>query len=152
LRQTYYFNNKEAAMPSEAGDMKLLGNFRKLVDQVSADSTYNPSNASLAKSALEAQHAAAFAAVEAVSTKLAPNKIAISEREKAFAALAKLVTSSRNVLKATGVSSEVLADAETFVRKLTGTRKAPKVAEVKAATENPDTPETKLGRTTQPRS
>ncbi len=125
-------------MPSEAGDMKLMGNFRKLIDQVSADSTYNPSNASLSTTALEAQYAAGLAAVEGVSAKMAPNKIAISERQIAFDALGKLVTRSRNLLKATGASSEVLADAETFVRKLTGTRKSPKAKEVP---DNPATPE-----------
>jgi hypothetical protein len=121
-------------MPNEAGDMKLMGNFRTLIDQVSADSTYNPSNAALAKSALETQYAAAIAAVEGVSKKLAPNKIAISERLIAFDALGKLVIRSRNLLKATGASSKVLEDANTFVRKLTGTRKSVKVKD------NPATP------------
>ena len=30
-------------MTSESGDQKLLGNFRKLIDFVSADPNYNPS-------------------------------------------------------------------------------------------------------------
>ena len=28
-------------MPTESGDMKLLGNFRKLIDHVSGETTYN---------------------------------------------------------------------------------------------------------------
>ena len=31
-------------MPTESGDMKLLGNFRKLIDHVSGETTYKPSN------------------------------------------------------------------------------------------------------------
>lgn len=111
--------------------MKLLGNFRKLIDYVSADSTYNPSNAALAKIALEAQYTAALAAVQQVATKMAPNKIAISNRQTAFEGLDSLVKRSRNLLKATGTPGKVLDDAETFVRKLTGTRKSPKTKDVR---------------------
>jgi len=32
-------------MPNESGDLKLLANFRKLIDLVSADTDYKPSNA-----------------------------------------------------------------------------------------------------------
>jgi hypothetical protein len=125
-------------MPNEAGDMKLIGNFRKLIDYVSADSTHNPSNAALAKTALEAQYTAALAAVQQVATKMAPNKIAISNRQTAFEGLDSVVKRSRNLLKATGTSSKVLDDAETFVRKLTGTRKSPKTKDVP---DDPKTPE-----------
>jgi hypothetical protein len=114
-------------MPNEAGDMKLLGNFRKEIDYVSADSTYNPSNPALAKTALEDLYAAGLAAVQEVSNKMAPNKLAIDARQTAFEALGSLVKRSRNLLKASGASSKVLDDAETLVRKLTGTRKSPKV-------------------------
>ena len=31
-------------MATESGDKKLLGNFRKLIDEVSADPNYNPAN------------------------------------------------------------------------------------------------------------
>lgn len=122
-------------MANEAGDMKLMGSFRRLIDEVSADPTYNPSNALLAPPALETLHAAGLASVGGVANKLAPNKLAISERQIAFDALGKLVVRSKNLLTAAGVSKEVLADANTFVRKVTGTRKAPKVKD------NPATPE-----------
>jgi len=42
-------------MATESGDKKLLGNFRKLIDEVSADPNYNPANSKLKKSALEAR-------------------------------------------------------------------------------------------------
>jgi len=122
-------------MPNEAGDMKLLGNFRKLIDYVSADSTYNPSNSALAKTALEDQYTEALASAQEVQTKMAPNKLAIDARQTAFEALGSLVKRSRNLLKASGASSKVLDDAETLVRKLTGTRKSPKVKD------DPNTPE-----------
>jgi len=122
-------------MPNEAGDMKLIGNLRKLIDYVSADSTYNPSNAVLAKTALEDLYTAGLAAVQDVSNKMAPNKLAIDARQTAFEALGGLVKRSRNLLKASGASSKVLDDAETFVRKLSGTRKSPKVKD------DPNTPE-----------
>lgn len=122
--------------------MKLLGNFRTLIDQVSADSTYNPSNAALATTALEAKYAAAHAAVDSVSAKMAPNKIAIDERQLAFEGLAGKVKRSRNLLKAAGVSSKVLEDAQAFVRKLTGARSSPRV---KAVPDTPATPENEAG-------
>lgn len=123
-------------MPNEAGDMKLLGNFRTLVDQVSADSTYNPSNPALAVAALEAKYTAGHAAVSSVASKLATNNIAIDERQLAFEGLAAKVKRSRNLLKATGVSSKVLDDAETFVRKLSGARSSLKVKDDPATPEN----------------
>lgn len=57
-------------MPNEPGDMKFPGNFRKEIDYVSADSTYNPSNAVLAKTALEDLYTAGLAAVQDVSNKM----------------------------------------------------------------------------------
>lgn len=39
-------------MPSESGDLKLLGNFRKLIDLISADAHYKHSNAALIPAAL----------------------------------------------------------------------------------------------------
>ena len=43
-------------MPGESGDLKLLGNFRKLIDLVSAETNYKPSNAALKPAALNTQH------------------------------------------------------------------------------------------------
>jgi len=39
-------------MPTEAGDMKLLGNFRKLIDLLTAEPNYNPANPTIIKTAL----------------------------------------------------------------------------------------------------
>ncbi len=113
-------------MTTETGDKKLLGNFRKLIDEVSADSNYNPANPKLKPTALNTQYTAADGTVDAVAAANAPNKLAITEREAVFKALRPLAVRSRNFLKASGASKEVAADAEQFVRKLGGGAKKPK--------------------------
>jgi hypothetical protein len=113
-------------MTTESGDRKLIGNFRKLIDEVSADSDYNPANTVLKLTALETQYTAADAAVDGVASAHAPNKLAITDREVAFDELRPLVVRSRNFLKASGASKAVAADAEQFVRKLSGGAKKPK--------------------------
>jgi hypothetical protein len=113
-------------MATESGDKKLLGNFRKLIDEVSADPNYNPANSKLKTSALETQYTAGDASVSALSAARAPNKLAITDRETAFSGLRTLAVRSRNFLKASGAPKPVTADAETFIRKLSGGRKSPK--------------------------
>jgi hypothetical protein len=113
-------------MTTESGDKTVLGNFRKLIDEVSAESGYNPANAKLKLPALNAQRTAAAASVDGLAATLAPNKLAISEREAAFDDLRPLVVRSRNFLKASGASKPVAEDAEQFVRKLSGGKKKPK--------------------------
>lgn len=132
-------------MPNETGDMKVLGNFRRLIDQVSADSSYTPSNPSLTRAKLEAQYAAALAAVENIAAAMAPNKGAIGERVDAFETFESKVKRSRNLLKACGASKQVLDDAETIVRKLLGRRKSPKAPPVNDAPDKADTPEGEAG-------
>lgn len=114
-------------MSTESGDKKLLGNFRKLIDEVSADPNYNPANSKLTKTALETQYTTAEAAADDVSAKHAPNKLAVTDRQGGFDDLRTLVIRSRNFLKSSGASKAVVEDAETHVRKLTGGRKSPKV-------------------------
>lgn len=120
---------------SESGDNKLMGNFRKLIDEVSADPAYNPSNDDLKIPALETQYTAGAAAVNAVAAARAPNKLAMTDREDAFGGLRALAVRSRNFLRASGAPKGVLDDAETFIRKLSGGRKTPKVKD------DPKTPE-----------
>jgi len=114
-------------MSTESGDKKLLGNFRKLIDEVSADPNYNPANPKLTKTALETQYTIGEAAADDVSAKHAPNKLAVTDRQGGFDDLRTLVIRSRNFLKSSGASKAVVEDAETHVRKLTGGRKSPKV-------------------------
>jgi len=121
-------------MPNESGDMKLLGNFRKLIDRVSAEPNYSPSNDAVKPPNLETQYAAALAATEDISTKMAPAKVAVNERQFAFEALGAVVMRARNMLKASGADKKILDDAETSVRKLLGRRKSAKVKD------DPNTP------------
>jgi hypothetical protein len=76
---------------SESGDNKLIGNFRKLIDEVSAEAAYNPANDKLKTTALETQYTAGDAVVTSVAAARAPYKLAITDRESAFKALRALV-------------------------------------------------------------
>ncbi|HMG75838.1 MAG TPA: hypothetical protein VK582_20225 [Pyrinomonadaceae bacterium] len=128
-------------MPTESGDMKLLGNFRKLIDHVSGETTYKPSNNDLKPTALEAQYTAAQAATQDVPAKMASYKAAINDRLSAYDALDPIVMRARNMLKASGADKNTLDNAETHVRKLLGRRKSAKPkADPNAATADPKTP------------
>ena len=119
---------------SESTDEKVMGNFRKLIDRCAAHSDYDPSNVLHLIPALEAQYAAGLAAVVDIDVKLAPNKVAVNERKIAYDAIPKLYRRSRNNLKASGASAELIADAEALLRKIVGKRKEPK------AVDDPSTP------------
>jgi hypothetical protein len=112
---------------SESGDKKLIGNFRKLIDEAAAEPNYDPANNKHKVPTLEAQYTAADAAVDAVAAARAPNKLAMTAREDAFRGLRPLAVRSRNYLKASGAPQGVVDDAETFIRKLGGGRKSPKL-------------------------
>lgn len=111
-------------MPSETGDMKILGNFRRLIDLVAADAAYQPNNGILKTGNLETRLAAASGAVDDIGVKIAPNKRAIDERQEAFKEAVALVRDSRNILKSSGASEATLEDADTFSRKVLGLRKS----------------------------
>lgn len=120
---------------SETGDKKLIGNFRKLIDEVSTEPAFDPSNDKLKITALEAQYTAGNAAVNAVAAARAPHKLAITDRENAFRGLRPLAVRSRNYLKASGAPKGVVEDADSFILKLSGGRKSAKVKD------DPNTPE-----------
>lgn len=112
---------------SESGDNKILGNFRKLIDECAAEPAYNPGNTKHKIPALEAQYTAGDAAVNVVAAARAPNKLAITDRETSFGGLRPLGVRSFNYLKASDPPAGVVKDAETSIRKLSGGRKSPKV-------------------------
>lgn len=126
-------------MSSESGDMKLLGNFRKLIDLVSGEPSYKPSNTSLKSSALEAQDTAARDSVAAIGASSAPYKVAVNDRQYAFENLGEVVIRARNMLKASGADKKILDDAETHLRKVLGRRKSAK------AKDDPNTPANEAG-------
>lgn len=121
-------------MANETGDMKITGNFRRLIDLVAADALYLPSNNVLRISNLEARLAAAIASVADIGVKIAPSKFAINARQEAYTEAVAIVRGSRNILKASGASEKTLEDADTFARKVFGLRKS------KKKTDDPNTP------------
>lgn len=114
-------------MANESGDMKLLGNFSQLIELVAIDPNYNPANPKLQVTTLNAQKAAGLAAVGDVGTKEAPYKVAVNDRQEAYALLPGIVTRSSNMMKASDASKKILDDAKTVSRKILGRRKSPKV-------------------------
>lgn len=121
-------------MTTEAGDMKIIGNFRKLIDWVSSDANYKPSNAAIKPPALEAQFTSGLDALEDVPTKQSANKDAMNERREAFSPLPTKARRIRNVAKASGASESTLANMETPLRKIVGERKSDKIKD------DPNTP------------
>jgi hypothetical protein len=118
------FTDKEETMTTESGDMKLLGNFRQLIDHVSAETNYKPANADLKPPALEAQYTAAVAATQDVPAKMASYKSTLNDRQSSYDNLDPIVMRARNMLKASGADKSTLDNAETHVRKLLGRRKS----------------------------
>jgi hypothetical protein len=122
-------------MANESGDMKLLGNFSKLVELVSIDSNYNPANALIKVPALNAKKAAALAAVENIGPVEAAYKAAINDRQEGFEGLSPAVSRAGNMFKASGAGKKIQDDLKTAARKLTGRRKTAKIQD------NPNTPQ-----------
>lgn len=114
-------------MPNEAGDKKLIGNFSRLIDLVSANANYNPANPKLAKTALAAQLAASETAVLGVATAGASNKLAITDCQLAYDELSPTALASRDYLKASGASTAIVEDGQTHITKVTGGRKSKKL-------------------------
>ncbi|HXI23042.1 MAG TPA: hypothetical protein VNG71_04135 [Pyrinomonadaceae bacterium] len=87
-------------MANEAGDMKTLGNFSKLIELVSVNADYNPANQALTVASLNAKKTAGYAAVSDVGAKQSPSKAAINDRQVEFEDLRPVVTRAGNVLRA----------------------------------------------------
>jgi hypothetical protein len=125
-------------MPTESGDNKLLGNFRQLIDFVSADPNYKPANPATTTTGLENLFTASQAGVADLGAKSAPYKVAVNECQTEFEALPGVMSSSRNMAKASGADRKTQDDLETYVRKVIGTRKSKKVKD------DPNTPENEV--------
>lgn len=128
-------------MANESGDMKLLGNFSKLIELVSIDPNYNPANAAIKAPALNAQKAAALAAVESIGTVEAPYKAAINDRQEGFENLSPTVSRAGNMFKASGAGKQIQDDLKTVSRKITGRRKKAKIKD------DPNTPQSEANKT-----
>lgn len=113
-------------MANESGDMKLLGNFSKLIELVSIEPNYNPANAKIDLPALNAQKAAAQAVVEEIGQQEAPYKAAVNARQDAFERARPIISRSGNMLQASGASKRIIDDAKAASRKIVGRRATPK--------------------------
>ncbi len=111
-------------MPSESGDQKLLGNFRKLIDFVAADPNYNPANPKIAVAGLEALYTSGQSATTNVRTTEAPYKVSVNTRQTLFAQAAPRMGSAYRMAKACGAGQPILDDLDTHRRKLSSPRKA----------------------------
>jgi len=114
-------------MASESGDMKLLGNFTRLIELISVNPDYNPANLSLKVSALNAQKTAASTAISNVGAQQAPFKAAVNDRLAEFDEMRPVVTRAGNMLQASGANQLIRDDVRTLQRKISGSRKSPKV-------------------------
>lgn len=116
-------------MPSESGDQKVLGNFRKLIDFVSADPNYNPANPKIGKPALETLYTSGQGATTNKNAKEAPYKVSVNTRQTKFAEAPTRAGSAIRMAKASGASKPILDDLNTYGRKLSGQSKskAPKI-------------------------
>jgi hypothetical protein len=114
----------------ETGHAKNAANFQTLIAYVTGyGASYNPSKASIQLPNLIAAGAAANAAIGNLNSLLPNYSNAIAAREDAFAPLSKLSTRIFNSLKATDAIKQVIDNAETNHRKLTGRRASAKITE-----------------------
>jgi len=122
-------------MANETGDMKITGNFRKLLDLIAADPLYAHGSGDLALASLEVFLAEGQTAVSEIDVKMAPNKAAINARQQSYKEAIEMLRGSRNYLKSCGASKATIADADTFAKKALGIR----ISEKKL--DDPNTPE-----------
>lgn len=136
-------------MPSESGDQKLLGNLRKLIDFVSADSNYNPANSRIKVAGLETLYTSGQSAATSVQTAEPPYRVSVNNRQTIFASVAPRMGSAFRMAKASGADQLILDDIDTYRRKLSSPRKAKAPKVDPNAPANEDEPSNKTHSTSQ---
>lgn len=119
---------------ADSVDMKNMNNYKQFVDIVKIDPAWDPTNPLLAIVTMETQYTDCVTALNAITGVLAPQKININNRQEIFERFDPIVRRSRAVLKASGANQADIDDAETWARKILGTRAKP------VPVDNPDTP------------
>ena len=118
---------KKSNSRSETGHAKNVSNLDELITlATSYGITYNPSKAALKIPALQALALSAKNAVGAVNAAAPAYSNAVAAREAAFVPLNKLITRIMSALKATDTTVNVDESAQTYARKIQGTRATPK--------------------------
>jgi hypothetical protein len=111
------------ASTSETGHTKNASTFEDLISFcIAYGAAYNPSKAALKIPALNAQLAAAHAALQAVKTTKTAYDNATNAREIAFKPLKSLATKIIGALVATDATSQTIDDARTMITKIRGQR------------------------------
>lgn len=122
---------------AESTDMQNLGKFLKYIEFAEEDSEWQPTNLLLDVATMRKQHAACLSLVEEVFEKIAPNRMAINEREIAYNLIfPKKINRTLKFYKSNNPSAQAIADAETLQRKATGSRKKPKAVDDPNTTAN----------------
>ena len=109
------------ASTSEVGHAKNVANFQDLIEFVTGyGATYNPSKNALKLPQLIALKASADATLADVITKNTNYNNKVNERITAFSGLKSLSTRLVNALQTTDATTETIANAKTFNRKMQG--------------------------------
>jgi len=114
----------------ETGHAKNAANFQTLIAHVTGyGASYNPTKTSIQLPNLLLAGAVANAAIANLNSLLPSYSNVVAAREEAFVPLSKLSTKIFNSLKATDAIQQVIDNAQTNHRKLTGTRASAKLSE-----------------------
>ena len=123
----------------ESGHTKNVANFATLITFCTAHGViYYPSKALIKLPALNSKLTAARLASETVSDRTPAWTTAVDARQSLFEPLDKLITRVLNAVKTSDVSEKLVEDAESYTRKIHGTRATPKHPVV---LDDPNTPE-----------
>ncbi len=111
------------ASTSETGHAKNVANFEDLISFCTGyGAQYNPSNPTLALTALNTLLTNTRALLTALNTSRVPWINAVNAREIAFKPLSPLITRVINALDSTEASAEIVADAKSISKKIQGIR------------------------------
>jgi hypothetical protein len=107
----------------ESGHPRNVANLGKLIEFVDAyGATYNPSRTALTVASLKVLETDSYAAIDAVTDRVADYDDAINHRQEVFADLRKRATRIMAALKASGTTEALYDDARGFNRKIQGQR------------------------------
>jgi hypothetical protein len=112
---------------SEKGHAKNVETFEKMVGFVVGwGLRYNPSNQAIQLTALQTKLTQAKTSLETVITTRTPYTESVTLREESFAKVNSLIRRSMSILKSSGVSEGIFADAQSISRKVLGKKATPK--------------------------
>ena len=115
------------ANQTETGHAKNVANFGTLITVVNGfGEVYNPSKQTITAASLATLYENSKNLMSELNGISGAYGIAVANREVAFEPLSKLATRIINALRASDITQQVIASAESLVRKLQGKRATPK--------------------------